>query len=186
MIIRLTKRQYEHVLKAVEHDEPMREALTEDVREQPGNARVDVIAPYAAWACAREDLLDRAFNDRGYRRNGVPSSVQAAVKTMSQALGHIDRHPAMKDSAVFGHHGSWFPVWEVEPDRLGRRFHPYPQPGRPFHVLGPVWAKQGNTKLTYWRADGLAPGASHLILEDTHLRLWREHVALATLRNPQV
>lgn len=186
MIIRLTPTQWAHIEKVVAHDHEISDALHADVRQTAGVARLDVIAPFAAWVFAREALLDQAFNDRGMRKRGVPTSLQAAVKTVAGAIGHIERHPCLRQQAVFGHVGFWLPVWRIEPTDKGQVFHPYPQPGREFLLLRPVWERSNRQPLTYWShdGDGHAPFGEHAI-EETHLRLWRQEIAAAA-RSPHL
>lgn len=189
MIVRLTTTQWHHVLGVVgsSGDEDLVEAYGRDVR--PAGARVDVIAPYAGWVYVRELLADRAFNDAGYRRRGVPTSLQGALKRVAQAIGTIDRHPSLRQQAAFGHHGFWLPVWEIERTERGQIYHPYPHPGAPFSILQPAWEKTAGQPITYWTSEGGgdAPVLSELRLEQTHLRLWRQGVAqLVIARSPDL
>lgn len=192
MIVRLTTGQEAALLQAVAHDAEMVEALSVDRRQQvmPSGTlkgRIDIYAPYAAWLFARETLLDRAFNHRGYRAKGVPSTVQAAVKAISQALGFVDRHPALRGVGTIGHHPIVFHVWRLETvinattrfEPLGGlAYTPYPHPDLEFVVLAPTWhTGTGRTKTTTWSAEGVRPGEDRLSQEAVHQVLWRAGIA---------
>lgn len=184
MIVRLTTGRAEALRTAVAPDSDMLEALTCDVRVD--GARRDVYAPYAAWLYAREALTDRAFNDRGYRQRGVPVVVQAALKSISQAIGFIDRHPALRGAGTMGHHPLILHVWRLPvPDLQGRRYTPYPIPDGEFIVLKPNWhSGAGGSRTTSWSTSGVGPVADRLAFEVVHQRLWRQ--ALAEVRNPHL
>lgn len=187
MIVRLTTGQEDATLRAVEGDRAMVEALTVD-RRQPLTIegrpvkRVDIYAPYAAWVFALDALLDRAFNHRGYRMRGVPSTVQAATKSISQAIGFIDRHPALRGTGVIGHHPIVFHVWRLGLDQVfdGRLYSPYPQRQQPseFVVLAPTWQRgPGRTQITTWSVEGVRPATDRLSDEAVHQVLWRAGLA---------
>ena len=178
MIVRLTTRQEQLMLAIVGRlDSDFMEALTLD-RRQAG-ARVDVNAPFAAWVAVREALVDAAFNERGYKRQGVPVALQKALASVHQATGHAWRHPALRGAGCLGHHPIIIHAWQMDqPDRQGRLFHPYPQPGRPFVILKPTWQTvPGGGRLTTWGPDGISPNDEPLQLEEIHLRLWREPIS---------
>lgn len=179
MIVKLTAVRYAHMMRSID-DAEIAQALTVEVEEVAPNRRgVAIDAPYAAWLYAREAMKDRAFNDRGYRRKGVPRSLQLGLVAITQACGFVERHPALRGCSVFGHAPLYFPVWRQEPDRVGRIFNPYPRPGGEFVVLKPVWEYQRGERVTTWGPDGVAP-SSGLLLEETHQRLWRERLAVLT------
>ena len=169
------------MLAAVEHDDEIHAALTRDRRVD--GLRVDVNAPFAAWLFAREALLDRAFNDRGYRNKGVPSTVGGAVRTITQAIGFVSRHPALRGMGTIGHHAVVFHVWR----RAGSSavYTPYPIPAAEFVVLKPTWhSGAGRSKTTTWGSSGVAPTDDWLAEEAVHQRLWRE--SLAKLWHPHL
>ncbi len=184
MIVRLTTGRENAVRLAVMEDPDVLAAITHDRHEN--GARVDVYAPYAAWLAAREALMDRAFTNRGYRAKGVPSTVQAAIRDVSQAIGFIDRHPALRGSGTLGHHPLVLHVWRLpQADSLGRVFTPYPIPGGEFVALKPTWhSGAGRARTTTWGPDGISPGHDRLAEEMVHQSIWRER--LAQLRNVDV
>lgn len=177
MIVRLTKRGLDAVESVCADDPGMLAEIQADQRVQ--GARVDVYAAYAAWLWVREALLDRAFNARGYRNRDVPQSLQGALKAVAQAVGHIDRHPALREVGVLGHHALVLHVWRLaEPDRLHRVFTPYPLPGAEFVVLKPTWLSgAGRSRTTIWGPSGVGPSNDRLAEEQTQLDLWRQVVA---------
>lgn len=132
MIVRLTTGREASMLAAVEHDEEIHAVLTRDRRVE--GLRVDVNAPFAAWLFAREALLDRAFNDRGYRNKGVPSTVGGAVRTITQAIGFVSRHPALRGMGTIGHHAVVFP--RLAPVGHLNGLHPIPAARRRVPRLG--------------------------------------------------
>lgn len=174
------------MLAAVEHDEEIHAALTRDRRVE--GLRVDVNAPFAAWLFAREALLDRAFNDRGYRNKGVPSTVGGAVRTITQAIGFVSRHPALRGMGTIGHHAVVFHVWHLHPlilDPGQNIYTPYPSAVGRFVVLKPTWhSGAGRSKTTTWGPSGVAPADDWLAEEAVHQRLWRE--SLAKLWHPHL
>lgn len=184
MIVRLTTGQEAVMLQAVAGDAQMVEALTVDRRTNDGlegrpSNRVDIYAPYAAWVFAQDALLDRAFNHRGYRRRGVPSTVQAAVKSISQAVGFIDRHPALRGVGAIGHHPIVFHLWKLGwPIGSGLLYTPYPCPDFEFVVLAPTWERgPGSTQVTVWSGEGVRPATDRLCEERVHQILFRSTIA---------
>lgn len=186
MIVRLTTGREASMLAAVEHDEEIHAALTRDRRVE--GLRIDVNAPFATWLFAREALLDRAFNDRGYRNKGVPSTVGGAVRTITQAIGFVSRHPALRGMGTIGHHAVVFHVWRQSD--TSTVYTPYPLPGAEypgweFVVLKPTWhSGAGRSKTTTWGPSGVAPADDWLAEEAVHQRLWRE--SLAKLWHPHL
>lgn len=176
MIVRLTKRGLDAVESVCADDPGMLAEIQADQRVQ--GARVDVVAAYAAWVWVREALLDRAFNARGYRNRDVPQSLQGALKAVAQAVGHIDRHPALREVGVLGHHALVLHVWRLPQPDGPRIYTPYPLPGAEFVVLKPVWLHgAGKTRTTIWSPSGVGPGNDRLAEEQTQLGLWRQVVA---------
>jgi hypothetical protein len=170
---RLTRNGYRAVASAVVLDEAISEALQQEVHHV--GSRVDVRAPYAAWAYAQAMLHDRTFGPRGGRRHHTARDF-TALRTITKELNYIDTHPALKGVGMLEWQPFWIPVWATGlPERPYRA---YPLRDRPFVILTPRWEKMGDgTKVTIWTAETTGPSGDELAEESTHLRLWRQRCA---------
>lgn len=172
MYVKLTRIGYRVCRNIVATDDAMAASLLLDVRET--KSTVTVLAPYATWKHLHGVLYRRTFGPRGGRHQ-VPKSYFTALQRITKAINYVDSHPAFQGVGMIGWQPDIFPVWCIEPTADGRLYSPYPQPGRQFGILAPVWwHKKGETKLTYW---ALQPsGEGPLASEQLHLALWRHPV----------
>lgn len=181
MWIRLTKRGHHAVLRVIGSDDGMLEAFTNYVI--PNGNRVDVQAPYAAWHFAQRQLYHTVFGPRGGRRARLSTTYHNAIKTITQEINMVDKHPALRNIAMLGWQTDVIPAWELDnfeermhTDADARKYTPYPQPNKRFVLLSPVWEKiQGGTQVTRWVTN--IPGYGSLADEETHLVLWRYPVS---------
>lgn len=109
--------------------------------------------PAIGWRTIRDELAKWAYGPQmtggKNAKNKLPSSFYVALQRISDALGAMEAHPALKSRGVMGHQAQRIPVWWLN-DPTGNILSPYPIPGQRMMVMVPRFLSDKGRDLTRW------------------------------------
>jgi hypothetical protein len=131
--------------------------------------RVDVAMPAIAWRMLEELLFDYCFDQRGFHRKEIKTTVTNTLKAVRGAMNVRENHPALTGTAAMGSISEWIPVWERLAPNRKQVWSPYPISYTRFTILAPTTISQRGHKLTKWVDSPDTVGRRWLLTEKEHL-----------------
>lgn len=112
--------------------------------------------PAIAWRTIRDELARWAYGPQmtGGRnaKNKLPGSFYTAIQRISDAIGAMEAHPALRGMGMMGHHAQRIPVWNKYPwdGHIVIGWSPYPVEAAYMQVLVPRFLGDRGRNLTRW------------------------------------
>jgi len=171
VIVRLTRQQHAATCKMLErggHDSHLVWTFSRDIAPA-SRQRIDVAMPAVAWRVLEELLFDYCFDQRGFHRKEVKSTVTNTLKAVRTAMNVRENHPALSGTAAMGAISELIPVWERLAPKNNKVWSPYPISYQRFTILAPTIIMQRGHKLTKWVDSPDTVGRRWLLTENEHL-----------------
>lgn len=164
MWVRLTVAGLNAVREAARVDPVLAEELETEI-VPAGDVKFDVHGPCIMWTRLQTQLMRTIFGPRGGKQKGKFRDF-TALKAITRALNRQLSHPALSGVGMLGWETDLIPAWRL-PDGT---YSPTPAEGE-FVVLGPIWEKASNSKVTRWVPMADTSRIGRLADEGVHLRL---------------
>lgn len=156
MMVRMTTQQLNQVLAAVdsspmstEQKQSMGDWLTR-MKTPAGRSKVDVTAPTIAWSRLEDHMFDLVFDNRGYRRSKVRSTLVSAHRQIVTSLNIRKTHPALKNVGAQGLVSEIIPAWKIGHKVNGFSYTALPDRSLQFVLLGPTFIEANGHRITKW------------------------------------
>ena len=113
-------------------------------------------------------MFDLVFDNRGYRRAKVRSTLVSAHRQILTSLNVRKTHPALKGIGAQGLISEIIPAWKIGHKVNGFSYTPLPNRGLQYVLLGPTYIEANGHRITKWVEIG-QPIDRGIYKEDAHL-----------------
>lgn len=193
MFARLTHSQFSTIadmLSYTEHGLPLADARV----TSRTLSKADYDLPYIVWVSIFKKLYAEVYLKRWPK--GVPVRFRNAVKQLAQAIGGMERHPALRNRAMLYRHPDVIPVWAApehtawgSPGSGGSRITdwvPFPVAGVKQMLLRPEFFSHLSQPMTRWSAVERLPADDDWFPSDEALEPFAELAASFLIPIPEV